>query len=330
MRSETGHPLEVVSAVLGAPRSTVYARRLAALRPAPSRPGPKTAISDEELVALIWGVIADSPFSGEGYRKVRARLRREQGVRVGGKRVLRRLMRREGLLAPQRTTCRRVERPPVGSIVPDAPNVRWGVDGTLGWTREDGWCWVFCCVDHHTTAEAWSHVAKTGDRFAALQPVYQAVMERFGHLGPEVARGISVRHDWGSQYRSHHFTGSLRWLGNGRRPRLPRGAGTAAPNGGSAPSRNNAFGPGSTKTSTTSPRPSPASPTSTTPSGSSNVTATSPHGRPTPVGSRRWRRDRHQNNPRNRVRFTPLGPMNPDYSPAPTVRSRSKTPRPFP
>jgi putative transposase len=217
--SQTGHPLGVVCRVLSAPRSTVYARRVAASRPAPSRAGPPTAISDEEVVTLIRGVIADSPFSGEGYRKVRARLRRERGIRVGGKRVLR-LMRREGLLAPQRAARRRAERPHLGSIVPEAPNIRWGVDGTLGWTRDDGWCWVFCLVDHHT-AEAWSHVAKTGDRFAALQPVYEAVIERFGHLGPDVARGISVRHDWGSQYRSHHFSGSLRWLGMADDPAYP-------------------------------------------------------------------------------------------------------------
>ena len=31
--------------------------------------------------------------------------------------------------------------------------------------------------------------------------------------GPDVARGIKLRHDWGSQYRAHHFQGSLNWLG---------------------------------------------------------------------------------------------------------------------
>ena len=36
----------------------------------------------------------------------------------------------------------------------------------------------------HYTAEAWAHVAKIGDRFAALQPVYDAVIDRFGRPGP--------------------------------------------------------------------------------------------------------------------------------------------------
>lgn len=219
MSAETGYPLEVVCRVLGAPRSTVYARRLAAQRPSRVRPGPATAITDEELVAAIRQVLDESPFSGEGYRKMRARLRREKGLHVGGKRVLR-LMRREGLLAPQRAARRRTERLHVGSIVPDQPNVRWGADATLGWTREDGWVWVFACVDHYT-AEAWTHVAKTGDRFAALQPVYDAVTDRFGELRSDIARGVSVRHDWGSQYRSHHFAGALHWLGITDDPAYP-------------------------------------------------------------------------------------------------------------
>jgi hypothetical protein len=39
----------------------------------------------------------------------------------------------------------------------------------MAWTV--GWVWVFDLIDHHS-AEAWAHVAKVGDRFAALQPVY--------------------------------------------------------------------------------------------------------------------------------------------------------------
>jgi putative transposase len=168
-------------------------------------------ISDDELVVLIRRVRAGSPFVGEGYRKVRARLGREHGVQVSGKRVLR-LLRAHGLLAPQRVRGRRKPRPHDGTIIPDGPNRRWGTDATMAWTRTDGWVWVFACVDHDT-AEAWAHVAKVGDRFAALQPIYDAVIDRWGALGPDVARGLSLRHDWGPQYRSTHFLGSLGWLG---------------------------------------------------------------------------------------------------------------------
>jgi putative transposase len=168
-------------------------------------------ISDQELVQLIRRVLADSPFAGEGYRKVRARLRRQHGVQVSGKRVLR-LLRAHGLLAPQRARGRRKPRPHDGTIIPEGPNLRWGTDATMAWTRADGWVWVFACVDHYT-AEAWAHVAKIGDRFAALQPVYDAVIDRFGGLDADVARGIALRHDWGPQYRSAHFLGSITWLG---------------------------------------------------------------------------------------------------------------------
>ena len=89
--------LAVVCRVLDASRSTVYARR--AHTDPLARPGPATSISDDQLVRLLRRVLADSPFAGEGYRKLRARLRREHGVQISGKRVLR-LLRQEGLLAP--------------------------------------------------------------------------------------------------------------------------------------------------------------------------------------------------------------------------------------
>ena len=82
----------------------------------------------------------------------------------------------------------------------------------MAWTRVDGWVWVFACVDQYT-AEAWAHVAKVGDRFAALQPVYDAVIDRWGRLDADVARGVQLRHDVGPQYRSAHFLGSIAWLG---------------------------------------------------------------------------------------------------------------------
>jgi len=221
--TELAAPLARVCRVLDAPRSTANHRRrhlrLVADGLVGVRPGPLGAVDDATLVGLIRQVLAESPFCGEGYRKVRARLRREHDVAVSGKRVLR-LMRREGLLAPQRAHRRRAKRAHEGSIVTDAPNLRWGTDGTMAWTVDDGWVWVFDLVDHHT-CEAWAHVAKVGDRFAALQPVYDAVIDRFGALAPDLARGVEVRHDWGSQYRSAHFTGSLAWLGIGDSPAFP-------------------------------------------------------------------------------------------------------------
>jgi transposase InsO family protein len=208
--AETGVALATVCKIVGAPRSSVYARRRADVGVGGKR-GPRTELSDTELLEKIRTSITDSPFSGEGHRKVCARLRREHGIRVGRKRVLR-LMREAGLLAPQRARGRRRPRAHEGTIIPEGPNLIWGTDATMAYTVRDGWVWAFVAVDHFT-AEAWASVARRGDRFAALEPIYDAVRDRFGELGPDVCRGISCRHDWGPQYTSSHFQGSLRWLG---------------------------------------------------------------------------------------------------------------------
>ena len=209
--------------MLEAPRSTAHYRRrhlqLVTDGRTATRPGPVGTIGDEQLVELIRTVLKSSPFAGEGYRKIRARLRREHGVHVSGKRVLR-LLRREGLLAPQRAHRRRSKRLHLGTIIPAEPNRRWGTDATMAWTVDDGWVWVFDLVDHYT-AEAWAHVTKVGDRFAALQPVYDAVIDRHRVLEADIARGVEIRHDWGSQYRSGHFTGSIAWLGISDSPAYP-------------------------------------------------------------------------------------------------------------
>jgi putative transposase len=247
-------------------------------------------MSDEALTETIRRVIVECPFAGEGHRKVRARLRREHDLVVGKNRVLR-LMRTAALLAPQRAKRRRRPRPHDGRVITDAPNLRWGTDATMAWTKTDGWVWVFVLVDHHTD-EAWTHVAKVGNRFAALQPVYDAVIDRFGRLGPNVAPGIKLRHDWGSQYRAHHFQRSLTWLGITDDAAFwvnPRATGW--PSGSSGHSRNSVSGHGSSTTPTTSVGAWPPSFRPTTPSGSSNAWVTAPRERRSSKRPLRWRRD---------------------------------------
>ena len=134
------------------------------------------------------------------YRKVTARLRREQGVFVGRYRVPR-LLRDAGLLAPQRARGRHRSRAHDGSIIPEGPNRTWGTDATMAYTSRDGWVWAFACVDHWS-AGAWASVARRGDPFAAIEPIYDAVRDRFDVADPDVARGISLRRDWGPSTRA--------------------------------------------------------------------------------------------------------------------------------
>lgn len=92
-------PVKLVCETLRVERSSYYfAKGEGGTNVLPLKRGPMTAISDEELLELIEEDLEASPFSGEGHRKVWARLRRK-GIRVGRKRVLR-IMRVNGLLAP--------------------------------------------------------------------------------------------------------------------------------------------------------------------------------------------------------------------------------------
>ena len=282
---EIDRPTKRVCDVLDAPRSTIYARDKARVLSddgvviALPKRGPRTELCDEELLVAIRKIIVESPFAGEGHRKVTARLRREQGVCVGRKRVLR-LMRVAGLLAPQRSKRRRRARSHDGTIIPGAPDLMWGTDATMAYTKDDGWVWAFCCIDHFS-CEAWTGVAKRGDRFACLEPIYDAVTDRFGKVDRNLARGIALRHDWGPQYTSGHFQGALRWLGiedspafageppcNGCAERFIRTLKEQCP-----------CGPSSMTTSRNCARPSSSSPVATTTSGSSNVTDTRPRAR---------------------------------------------------
>jgi putative transposase len=195
------------------PRSTVYARH-AAVGPAPvsaRKRGPRTALDDAALVLTIRAVRTASPFTGEGHRKVRARLA-AQGVRAGKARVLR-LMRERRLLAPVRTGPPNGDRAHAGTIIPEGTNELWGTDATRFYTRRDGWCWFFGAVDHFVGDVVGWHVAKKGDRWAALEPIRQGVSAHCGAYQPKVALGVGLRMDWGPQYTAHQFLGELAWLG---------------------------------------------------------------------------------------------------------------------
>jgi transposase InsO family protein len=100
-----------------------------------------------------------------------------------------------------------------GRITTDEPNQMWGTDAARVMTVEDGNCWIFAVVEHWNAECLGYRVCKHGDRLAALDPVHQAVKGEFGSLGPDVARGLSMRMDHGCQYTSDHFRRELRFLG---------------------------------------------------------------------------------------------------------------------
>jgi transposase InsO family protein len=208
-------------------RSTVYRHRLPPPTEPPRRPGPVGAMADAALVAAIRGVLAASPFHGEGHRKVWARLR-HAGVRTSKRRVLR-LMRVHGLLAPARVGSPRGPRDHDGTIIPETVDSMWGTDLTTTWTGE-GQAAVFVAIDHCSAECVGIHAALQANRFEALEPVRQGVRRCFGGFAQGIASGLAVRHDHGSQYMSGDFQKELRFLGIESSPafvRAPEGNGCA-------------------------------------------------------------------------------------------------------
>jgi putative transposase len=181
--------------VWGVARAGVYRRRGATeAAPAPRwRPGPLGPMPDAALVEAIRQMLTDSPFHGEGYRKVWARLR-HGGLRTPKERV-RRLMRENGLQAAARRGSPRGPRNHDGTIIPETIDTMWGTDMTATVTVEHGQVAVFIAVDHCSAECVGIHAAVCGTRHEALEPVRQGAAERFGGVEKDVAAGLGIRHD---------------------------------------------------------------------------------------------------------------------------------------
>jgi len=221
MSSETSdgtgkiYGLARVCRVLEFPRSTIYAqqaRETATVVPlSPQRRGPKPKIPDADLLAAIRADLASSPFTGEGHRKVWARLRILRGICVSRARVLR-LMRENQLLSPHRQP-KGAPNLHDGTIITDRPNEMWGTDGIRIETVDEGWVWVFSTVDHFDACCVGIHAVKTGNRFAALQPIAQGLKTVFGAIGADAGRGLALRMDHGTQYTADDFLNQIKFWG---------------------------------------------------------------------------------------------------------------------
>jgi len=120
--------------VWGVARSTLYWQRQASSAPG-ARRGPVGPCADDELVDHIRRILEASPFPGEGYRKVWARLR-HGGLRTSPRRVLR-LMRAQHLLAPTRQGHPHGPKAHDGTISSAHIETMRGTDRTATYTRED-------------------------------------------------------------------------------------------------------------------------------------------------------------------------------------------------
>jgi len=219
--------LQRVTRLWGISRASLYRHRRPTKVVERKQPGPRGAMSDEDLVAAIRQLLQDSPFHGEGHRKLWARLR-FAGIRTSRRRVLR-LMRAHDLLAHQRRGAARGSKAHDGRITTERVDLMWGTALTSVMTGE-GQAAVFIAVDHCSAECVGLHASHSANRFEALEPVKQAVRERLGAFAKAIATGLQLRHDHGSQYVSHHFQAEIRFLGLESSPafvREPEGNGCA-------------------------------------------------------------------------------------------------------
>jgi putative transposase len=122
-------------------------------------------------------------------------------------------MRQHRLLAPRRLGPPNGNPAHAGTIITDRPDVMWGTDATRFYTEQEGWCWFFGAIDHGIDELLGWHVAKLGDRWAALEPIRQGVRHAFGDFRKDIARGLAVRCDWGPQYIADAWINEVTWLG---------------------------------------------------------------------------------------------------------------------
>ena len=72
---------------------------------------------------------------------------------------------------------------------------------------------MFAAVDHFDACCVDIHAVKTGNRFAALQPIAQGLQMGFGATGADVGRGLALRIDNGTQYTADDFLNQTKFWG---------------------------------------------------------------------------------------------------------------------
>ena len=202
--------LVLVCQAWGITRSMDYVRKASA-ESAPGRRGPVGFHTYDELLDHIAVCLQSSPFTDEGYRKVWARLRFD-GIRTSPQRTLS-LMRENNLLAVRSPDRPHGPKAHDGTIKTTQVDEMWGTDMTTTMAAREGNASIFLAVDHCSLNCVGIHAAKCRTRFEALEPIGLEVRLSFGAFGPEVAKGLTLRHDNGSQYVFSVFQEEISFLG---------------------------------------------------------------------------------------------------------------------
>lgn len=199
--------IELVCDAWKFPRSSFYHK--AKEKVAKRKRGKPPTVSDEDIRRAIEKDIEQSPFKGEGHRKIHARISKKM---VAGRNRVLKIMKEHSLLSPHRYRQKK-EKLHDGRITTDHPGVMWATDASKIFTLEDGWVWFFGVIEHWNAECLGWHLTKKGDRFAAIEAMTQALERIFGNAQGGVARGLSLRVDHGTQFLSEGFVNQVRYWG---------------------------------------------------------------------------------------------------------------------
>ena len=122
-------------------------------------------------------------------------------------------MRENNWLAPTRIGHPHGPKAHDGTIKTSRVDEMWGTDMTTTLTAKEGNAAIFFAIDHCSLEVVGIHAAKRGTRFEALEPIRQGVRHSFGAFGKDVAKGLTLRHDHGSQFISDDFQNEIKFLG---------------------------------------------------------------------------------------------------------------------
>jgi putative transposase len=149
---------------------------------------------------------------------VRRRLGGSGGARgVVNRKRTQRVMREAGLLVPQKRIPRGKHD---GKIATERSDQVWATDLTKIPTRE-GWLWMVSVIDCHDRDLIGRRYGQSADTTLCLGALTDAVWERFPDKLEQLKHaGLTLSHDWGSQFTSRRYQAELQTLGITDRPTM--------------------------------------------------------------------------------------------------------------
>lgn len=210
-----GYKVTDICTVLGINRSTYYKKSKKVLLEKSESEIAK------DLVAHIYDIINDSRYTGYGYRRVWAVLKYDRKINVSKNKV-QRIMQLKGWQAkpvkrPKRYGGKPYEKP--HNVVPkrrkvsvEEPDTRWSTDLTKFYVEECGWVNLIPVLDCCTRECIGYRVSYRGRAIEACEALDEAVMNRFGKVGP-IPVELSLRMDNGSIFLANKYWKELKFLG---------------------------------------------------------------------------------------------------------------------